>query len=132
MWRLVCCALRSALEPYYTTDVWATLASVKAARSFEDFVICIQGYPWYSPYIDSENLVSLKPQGANNLRSSGGILLAFSTFRTKVTLGNSPSRWLRKSYGMLYRVSFAILQTWILLRAILRRTFLSLLMVEWI
>ena len=34
-----------------------------------------------------QNLVSLKSQGAYNLRSSGGILLTSSTFRTKVTLG---------------------------------------------
>ncbi|CAH3173620.1 unnamed protein product, partial [Porites lobata] len=38
------------------------------------------------PYI--QNLGSLKSQGAYNLRSSGGILLASSTFRTKVTLGD--------------------------------------------
>ena len=35
-----------------------------------------------------QNLVSLKSQGAYNLRSSGGILLALSTFRTKVILGD--------------------------------------------
>ena len=35
-----------------------------------------------------QNLVSLKLQGAYNLRSSGGILLASPTFRTKVTLGD--------------------------------------------
>ena len=35
-----------------------------------------------------QNLVSLKSQGAYNLRSSGGILLASPTFRTKVTLGD--------------------------------------------
>ena len=35
-----------------------------------------------------QNLVSLKSQGTYNLRSSGGILLASSTFRTKVTLGD--------------------------------------------
>ena len=55
-----------------------------------------------------QNLVSFKSQGTYNLRSSGGILLAPPTFGTKVTLGHSPSRWLRPSYGMLYRVSFAI------------------------
>ena len=33
-----------------------------------------------------QNLVSLKLQGAYNLRSSGGILLASPTFRTEVTL----------------------------------------------
>ena len=38
------------------------------------------------PYI--QNLVSLKWQGTNNLRSSGGILLASSTLRTKITLGD--------------------------------------------
>ena len=36
----------------------------------------------------SQNLVSLKSWGRYNLRSSGGILLASSTFRTKVTLGD--------------------------------------------
>ena len=35
-----------------------------------------------------QNLVSLESQGTYNLRSSGGILLASSTFRTKVTLGD--------------------------------------------
>ena len=35
-----------------------------------------------------QNLVSLKLQGAYNLRSSDGILLASPTFRTKITLGN--------------------------------------------
>ena len=35
-----------------------------------------------------QNLVSLKSQGTYNLRSSCGILLASSTFRTKVTLGD--------------------------------------------
>ena len=33
-----------------------------------------------------QNLVSLKLQGAYNIRSSGGILLASPTFRTEVTL----------------------------------------------
>ena len=42
-----------------------------------------------------------------------------------------PSRWLCPSYGMLYRVSFVIFQTCTLLRAILRRTFLSLLIMIW-
>ena len=35
-----------------------------------------------------QKLVSLKSQGAYNLRSSGGILLALPTFRTKITLGD--------------------------------------------
>ena len=35
-----------------------------------------------------QKLVSLKSQGAYNLPSSGGILLALPTFRTKVTLGD--------------------------------------------
>ena len=35
-----------------------------------------------------QNLVSLKSQGTYNLRSSGWILLASSTFRTKITLGD--------------------------------------------
>ena len=35
-----------------------------------------------------QNSVSLKSQGTYNLGSSGGILLASSTFRTKVTLGD--------------------------------------------
>ena len=35
-----------------------------------------------------QNLAYLKSQGAYNLRSSGEILLAFSTFRTKVTVGD--------------------------------------------
>ena len=37
-------------------------------------------------------LVSLKSQGAYNLRSCGGILLALPTFRTKVTLGDRSSQ----------------------------------------
>ena len=61
-----------------------------------------------------KNLVSLKSQSTYNLRSSGGILLQSSTFRTQVTLGDR----------------FAIFQTCILLRAILKRTFSSLLMVK--
>ena len=46
-----------------------------------------------------QNLVSLKSQGTYNLTSLGGILLASSTFRTKVTLGDrsfqvaSPKLW---------------------------------------
>ena len=79
-----------------------------------------------------QNLVSLKSQGAYNLRSSHGILLALSTFRTKVTLGDRSFQVDAPKLWMLYRVSFAILQTWILLRAILSSTFLSLLIVEWI
>ena len=35
-----------------------------------------------------QNLVSLKSQGTYNLRSSGGILLASSTFRSTVTLSD--------------------------------------------
>ena len=39
-----------------------------------------------SSYI--QNLVSLKSQGAYNLRLSGKILLALATFRSKATLGD--------------------------------------------
>ena len=39
-----------------------------------------------------QKFVSLKSQGAYNLRSSGGILLTSPTFRTKVTLGDRSSQ----------------------------------------
>ena len=39
-------------------------------------------------YIHDQNLVFLKSQSTYNFRSSGGIWLASSTFRTKVTLGD--------------------------------------------
>ena len=77
-----------------------------------------------------QNLVSLKSQGAYKPKSSGGILLALSTFRTKVTLGDRSFQAAGPKLWMLYCVIFAMLQTWILLRAILSRTFLSLFMVE--
>ena len=58
-----------------------------------------------------QNLVSLKSQGAHNLRSSHGILLALSTFRTKVTLGDRSFQVAAPKLWMLYCVIFAILQT---------------------
>ena len=128
--RLVCCAPRfSHITPLMYELHWLPL---KQRIHFKILLFAFKAIhgilAWYATYI--QNLVSLKSQGTYNLRSSGGILLASSTFRTKVTLDDSPSRWLRPSYGMLFRVSFAIFQTCILLRAILRRVFLSLLMVE--
>ena len=84
--RLVCCAPRfSHITP--ATDVWATLTSVKAVHSFKILLFAFKAIHGIAPtYI--QNLVSLKSQGAYNLRSSGGILLASSTFRTKVTRGD--------------------------------------------
>ena len=132
-WRLVCCALRSALQPYYITPLMYELhwRPLKQRIHFKILLFAIKAIHGIAPAY-TQNLVSLKSQGVYNLRSSGGILLALSTFRTKVTLGVRSFQVAAPKLWMLYRVSFAILQTWILLRAILSRTFLSLLTVEWI
>ena len=81
------CLLRSALQPFYTTDVSATWLSLKQRIHFKILLFAFKAVHGIAPtYI--QNLVSLKSQGTYNLRSSGGILLASSTFRTKVTLGD--------------------------------------------
>ena len=68
---------------------------------------------------------------ATYIQNLGAYDLRSSTFRTKVTLGDrSFQGGCAHSCGTLYRASFAIFLTCILLRAILRRTFLSLLIVE--
>ena len=78
-----------------------------------------------------QNLVSLKSQGTYNLRSSGGILLASPTFRTKVTLGDrsfqvaAPKLW-----NALPRFVIFLTPIYFILRAILRLAFLSFLMVK--
>ena len=109
--RLVCCApCFSHVTPLMYELHWLPL---KQRIYFKILLFTFKAIHGIAPtYI--QNLVSLKSQGTYNVKSSGGILLASSTFRTKVTLG--------------YR--FAIFQTCILLRTILRRTFSSLLMVE--
>ena len=121
------CLMRSALQPFYTTDVWELhWFPLKQRIHFKILLFAFKAIHGVAPtYI--QNLVSLKSQGTYNLSSSGGILLASSTFRSKVTLSDRSFQ-----VAALLRVSFAISQTCILLRAILRRIFLSLLMVEWI
>ena len=67
-------------------------------------------YPWHSPFIHYfiQNLVSLKLQGAYNLRSSGGNFLAVLIFRTKVTLGDrsfqvaAPKLWNALPHELCY------------------------------
>ena len=54
---------------------------------FKIFLFAFKAIHGIAP-IYIQNLVSLKSQGAYNLRSSGGILLPSSTFRTKITLGD--------------------------------------------
>ena len=66
---------------------------------------------------------------AYNLRSSGGIFLASQNLELRSYLAIGSSRWLRPSYGMLYRESLATFRTYILLSTI-RLTFLSLIIVE--
>ena len=82
------CLLRSELQPFYTTDVlelhWLQL---NQRIHFKILLFALKAIRGIAPtYI--QNLVSLKSQGTYNIRSSGGILLASSTFRSKVTLGD--------------------------------------------
>ena len=103
------------------------MASVKASHSFKILLFAFKAIHGIAPtYI--QNLVSLTSQGTYNLRSSGGILLASSTVRTKVTLGDrsfqvaAPKLWnavLRELRDIPNLQTFKS-----------NRTFLSLLMVE--
>ena len=81
--------------------------------------------------------VPLKSQGAYNLKSSGGILIASPTFRTKVTLCDRSFQVNSGSCRQVMECSTAqaskhSVLNHILLRAILRRISLSLLIVKWI
>ena len=72
--------LHSAPQPFYTTDVlelhWLPL---KQRIHFKILLFVFKAIHGVAPtYI--QNLVSVKSQGTYNLRSSGGILLALSTF----------------------------------------------------
>ena len=84
--RLVCCAKPfSHITPLIYEPHWLSL---KQRIHFKILLFAFKGIHSIAPsYI--QNLVSLKSQGAYNFRSSGGILLASPTFRTKVTLGDS-------------------------------------------
>ena len=83
--RLVCCAPRfSHITPLMYELHWLPL---KQRIHFKILLFAFKAIHGIAPtYI--QNLVSLKLQGAYNLRPPGGILLASSTFRTKVTLGD--------------------------------------------
>ena len=83
--RLVCCAPRfSHVTPLMYELHWLPL---KQRIHFKILLFAFKAIHGIAPtYI--QNLVSLKSQGTYNLRSSGEILLASSTFRTKVTLGD--------------------------------------------
>ena len=81
--RLVCCAPQfSHITPLMYELHWLPL---KQRIHFNILLFAFKAIHGIAPsYI--QDLVSLKSQGAYNLRSSGGILLASPTFRTKVTL----------------------------------------------
>ena len=83
--RLACCAPRfSHITPLMYELHWLPL---KQRIHFKILLFAFKAIHGIAPtYI--QNLASLKSQGAHNLRSSGEILLASSTFRTKVTLGD--------------------------------------------
>ena len=82
--RLVCCAPRFSHTTLLMYELhWLLL---KQRIHFKILLFAIKAIHGIAP-TDIQNLVSLKSQGAYNLRSSGGILLASPTFRTKVTLG---------------------------------------------
>ena len=83
--RLVCCAPRfNHITPLMYELHWLPL---KQRIHFKILLFAFEAVHGIAPtYI--QNLVSLKSQGTYNLRSSGGILLASPTFRTKVTLGD--------------------------------------------
>ena len=94
--RLICCALRfSHITPLMYELHWLPL---KQRIHFKILLFAFKAIHGIAPtYI--QNLVSLKSQGTYNLRSSGWILLASSTFRTKITLGDrsfqvaAPKSW---------------------------------------
>ena len=85
--RLVCCAPHFShmhITPLMYELHWLPL---KQRIHFKILLFAFKAIHGIAPtYI--QNLVSLKSQGTYNLRSSGGILLASSTFRNKVTLGD--------------------------------------------
>ena len=83
--RLVCCAPRfSHITPLMYDLHWLPL---KKRIHFNILLFAFKTIYGIAPtYI--QNLVSLKSKGAYNLRSLDGILLASSTFRNKVTLGD--------------------------------------------
>ena len=83
--RLVCCAPRfSHITPLMHELHWLPL---KQRILFKILLFAFKASHGIVPtYI--QNLISLKSQGTYNLRSSGGVLLASSTFRTNVTLGD--------------------------------------------
>ena len=70
-----------------------------------------------------QNLVYLKSQGTYNLRSSGGNCQDRQHLELRSHQAIGPFRWLRPSYGMLFRVSFAIFQTCILFKSNLKTYF---------
>ena len=83
--RLVCCAPRfSHITPLTHGLHWLPLKQRIHCKILLFAFKAIHGIAL--TYI--QNYVSLKSQGAYNLRSSGGILLASSTLRTKVPLGD--------------------------------------------
>ena len=81
----ICCAPRfSHITPLMYELHWLPL---KQRIHFKILLFAFKAIHGIAPtYI--QNLVSLKSQGTYNLRSSGWILLASSTFRTKITLGD--------------------------------------------
>ena len=82
------CLMRSAPQPFYTTDVWELhWFPLKQRIHFKILLFAFKAIHGVAPtYI--QNLVSLKSQGTYNLSSAGGILLASSTFRSKVALSD--------------------------------------------
>ena len=76
--RLVCCAPRfSHITPLMYELHWLPL---KQRVHFKILLFACKAIHGIAP-IYIQNLVSLKSQGTYNLRSSGGILLASSTFK---------------------------------------------------
>ena len=86
--RLVCCAACFNHISHITPLMYELHGfPLKQRFHFKILLFAFKAVHGIAPtYI--QNLVSLKSQGAYNLRSSGGILLALSTFRTKVILGD--------------------------------------------
>ena len=125
--RLVCCAPHFGhIIPLMYELHWFPL---KQRIHFKILLFAFKAIHGIAPtYI--QNLVSLKSQGTYDLRSSGGICQHRQHLERRSHQAIGPSRRLSPSYEKLFRVSFAIFQTCVLLRAILRRIFLSLLMVQ--
>ena len=89
--RLVCCAPRfSHVTPLIYELHWLPL---KQRIHFKILLFGFKAIHGIAPtYIHNQNLVFLKSQSTYNLRSAGGIWLASSTFRSKVTLGDRSVR----------------------------------------